>query len=258
MTPQPIIMVHGAFCGGWVFDRFAGPFRAAGHLVLTPDLPGHAPDAPPRAAAGLSMRDYARHVAALAGAQSEPPLIVGHSLGGLVALLAAERTPVAGVIALAPSPPWGVSGSTMEEAISAVALYALGPYWAMPIEPDYPTFRRYAVDRLPRAERQALHARMRPESGRAIFETLNWWLDPLTTTLVRPDRIGAPMLALSGGADVVHPPATVRETARRLGAAHRTFPEMSHWLPGEPGWENVAAVCLAWIADLAATRAAAE
>jgi pimeloyl-ACP methyl ester carboxylesterase len=123
------------------------------------------------------------------------------------------------VILLAPSAPWGVGGSSMEEAVSAVSLYALGPYWAQAIEPDYPSFRRYGVDRLEKDERRAIFARMRRESGRALFETLNWWLDPMMTTRVREEKIAAPMLAIGGGRDVIHPPATVSETARRIGIA---------------------------------------
>ncbi|HEY1425649.1 MAG TPA: alpha/beta hydrolase, partial [Caulobacteraceae bacterium] len=178
------------------------------------------------------------------------------SMGGLVALMTAMRTRVAGVVLLAPSAPWGVSGATMEEAISAVSLYALGPYWAQAIQPDYASFRRFAVDRLPSAARHALHARLRRESGRALFETLNWWLDPFMATAVDAARIGAPVLAIAGGQDVVHPAATVRETARRLGAAFEVMPDMSHWLLGEPGWEAVAARCLAWIESRALPMAA--
>lgn len=253
----PIVMAHGAFCGGWVWDRFAATFRTAGHQALTPDLPGHAADAPPDAARGLSMTDYARALADVALGLDAPPVLIGHSMGGLVALMAAMRTPVAGLVLLAPSAPWGVAGSTMEEAVSAVSLYALGPYWAQAVQPDYASFRRFAVDRLPSAARHALHARMRPESGRALFETLNWWLDPFMTTAVDAARIGAPILAIAGGHDVVHPPATVRETARRIGASFEIMPEMSHWLPGEPGWQAVAARCLAWI-EAAALPMAAE
>ena len=257
MQRAPILMTHGAFCGGWVWDAFAEPFRAAGHAVIAPDLPGHGPRDAADAVLGLSMSDYAGALAAAAAALPAPPVLVGHSLGGLVTLMAAARTPVAGVILLAPSPLWGVSGSTMEEAISAVSLYALGPYWAQVVQPDYASFRRFAVDRLPRAARHALHARMRPESGRALFEALNWWLDPFMTTAVDPARIGAPMLAIAGGADVIHPPATVRESARRLGASFEVMEGMSHWLPGEPGWEAVAARCLGWI-EAADTKLAAE
>jgi pimeloyl-ACP methyl ester carboxylesterase len=248
MQPSPILMVHGAFCGGWVFDAFAAPFVAAGHAVSAPDLPGHGAGERPGAAAGRSMSDYARFVAAEAGALGRPPIVVGHSMGGVVALLAAMQMPTAGVVLLAPSAPWGVGGSTMEEAVSAVSLYALGPYWAQAIEPDYTTFGNYGVDRLPSPERKAIFKRMRAESGRALFETLNWWLDPFMTTLIDPARIKAPMLALAGERDVIHPPATVGETARRLGARLEIMPNMSHWLPAEPGWRDVAAICQAWLA----------
>ncbi len=54
---------------------------------------------------------------------------------------------------------------------------------------------------------------------------------------------------------MIHPPATVRQTVARLGGSVEVFSEMSHWLPGEPGWEAVAAMCLDFIA--AESRAAA-
>jgi hypothetical protein len=41
----------------------------------------------------------------------------------------------------------------------------------------------------------------------------------------------------------------VRQTAARLSGTVSVFPEMSHWLPGEPGYLDVAAACLDWIAE---------
>ena len=64
------------------------------------------------------------------------------------------------------------------------------------------------------------------------------------------------MLAIVGGRDAIHPPTTVKAVAHRLGGEVRVLPRMSHWLPGEPGWEDVADVCLAWLADLDALNAA--
>ncbi len=236
-------MVHGAFCAGWVFDDFRRPFEAAGINVQTPDLPGHGPGQNP---AGLSMRDYADALVKACDRFETPPVLIGHSLGGLAAQLAAARARLSGLILLAPSAPWGVYGSTMEEGASAVGLYALGPFWLQSIPPDYGLARTYSLDRLDRAARDTVFGRMRPESGRALWETLNWWMDPFMTTQA-PRSLGVPVLALAGGRDVIHPPATVRQTAERLGGMVEVFTEMSHWLPGEPGWEAVAERCLAHV-----------
>lgn len=247
-------MIHGAFCGGWVFDHFRKPFEATGHKVLAPDLPGHGDGQSP---AGLSMGDYARAVAELCDAQADAPILIGHSMGGLVAQMAASRLarrrPAAGLILLAPSAPWGVTGTSMEEACSAVGLYALGAYWLQSVDPQYDLARTYSLDRLPREDVRRTFERMTAESGRALFETLNWWLDPMMTTSV--GSVGAPALTIAGGRDLIHPPATVRQVAARVGGSFQTFPQMSHWLPAEPGWDAVADACLDWLAQEA--RAAA-
>lgn len=246
MTAAPIVMVHGAFCGGWAFERFRAPFEAAGHEVLTPDLRGHAPDDPAEAVVGVSMTDYARDVAALCEGQAEPPILLGHSLGGLVAALAAGRAPVSAVVLLAPSAPWGVAASSMEEAITAFGLHMLGPFWAQAVPPDGDLMRRYSLDRVNRADRSAIVRRLRPESGRALWETLNWWLDPFMTTSLG-GAAPSPCLVIGGQRDVVHPPSTVRQTAARLGADFVEAPGMSHWLPGETGWEEIAEITLGWL-----------
>src|ERR1700761_6433990 len=102
-----VIMVHGGFCGGWAFDAFRQPFEAAGYACLAPDLRGHG--AGSSSVAGVSMTDFAKDIAALVEAEPVPPILIGHSMGGLVATMAAARARVRGLILLAPSPPWGVA-----------------------------------------------------------------------------------------------------------------------------------------------------
>jgi pimeloyl-ACP methyl ester carboxylesterase len=245
----PIVMVHGAFCGGWVFDAFRAPFEAIGHTVHTPDLRGHGPDDRESAVVGVSMRDYASDIVGLCRSLSEPPILIGHSMGGLVAQLAAARTNVRALVLLAPSAPWGVTGSTIEEAVTAVGLHMLGPFWTLPVRPDLSLMKRYSLDRMAREDRHAILDRLRPESGRAIWETLNWWLDPFMTTSIGERRPNAPTLAMVGERDVVHPPSTVKQTAQRLGATYQLLPGMSHWLPGEPGWVEVAEIVQAWLEE---------
>ncbi len=245
----PIVMTHGAFCGGWAFEDFRKPFEAAGHTVLTPDLRGHGASDSASAVVGVSMTDYARDIAALCAEQEQPPILMGHSLGGLVAAMAARRARVRAVVLLAPSAPWGVTSSSMEEAATAVGLHMLGPFWAQGVAPDRSLMRHYSLDRMPEAGREAVVARLRSESGRALWETLNWWLDPFMTTSAGAGALDAPCLVIAGQRDVVHPPSTVRQTATRLGGTFIEAPGMSHWLIGEPGWAEIAEIALGWLAE---------
>jgi len=248
LAARSVIFAHGAFCGGWAFERFRAPFEAAGFKTLAPDLRGHEPGAGPSATVGVSMADYAADLAGLIAREPEPPVLVGHSLGGLAAQMAAARAPVSALVLLAPSSPWGVAGGTLEEAISAVSLYGLGAFWTQAIEPDFGAAQAYSLDRMDEAERRGVFARMVPESGRALWETLNWWLDPLMTTSVAASAVKAPVLALAGERDRVHPPATVAQIAERYGGTTLVMDGMSHWLVGEPGWKRVAEAVLGWLA----------
>ena len=249
-------MVHGAFCGGWCFDDFRKPWEAAGFEVAAPDLPGHAPGEGALAAAGLSIRDYAQAVARWIRLCPEPPVLVGHSLGGLVIQLAAALAPVAGLVLIAPSPAWGQAVTSPIELAGGAALLAMrGPYWLQVIEPDYPVVRAFTFDRLGEDHARALYARMVPESGRALFEVLSWWLDPLLGAAAPPNT-AAPALVLGGALDRVHAPATVEATATRLKAPCRIFPGVSHWSIGEAAAEPLARAAVDWALALSAARAA--
>jgi pimeloyl-ACP methyl ester carboxylesterase len=243
-----IVMVHGAFCGGWCFEHFRTPFEAAGFEVIAPDLRGHAADAPANAVIGVSMSDYAADIARLCETLPEPPVLLGHSMGGLVAQLAARRAKIRALVLLAPSPPWGVMGSSLEEAATAFGVQVAGLFSSGALDPDRGLMRAYSLDRMPKDEREAAVARLRPESAMAVRETLNWWLDPFMTTSVGPGAITAPSLVISGQGDVVHSSATAKAIADRIGAAFKIMQGMSHWLVGEPGWEQVAEIALAWLA----------
>jgi pimeloyl-ACP methyl ester carboxylesterase len=168
-------------------------------------------------------------------------------MGGLVALMAARRAPVRALVLLAPSPPWGMMGASLEETATALGVQMASLFLGGALSPDRSLMRAYSLDRLSKPEREAAIARLRPESATAVRETLNWWLDPFMTTSVGSGRLKAPALVMVGAGDVVHTPATCRAVADSLRADFQVMPGMSHWLVGEPGWERVAGDTLTWL-----------
>lgn len=83
------LLIHGAWHGGWCWRKVVPLLEAKGHKVLAPDLPGHGND--PTPAAGVTLQDYADRICKLAGAQSAPVTLVGHSMGGVAITQAAEN-----------------------------------------------------------------------------------------------------------------------------------------------------------------------
>jgi pimeloyl-ACP methyl ester carboxylesterase len=87
---RTLVLVAGAWHGAWCWERLTPLLEAAGHRVLTPELPATgASHADP---AHASLDSWARHVAELVSVQEEPVVLVGHSRGGAVISRAAEMT----------------------------------------------------------------------------------------------------------------------------------------------------------------------
>lgn len=248
--PRPVIFVHGAFCGGWAFDGFRQPFEAAGYQTHTPTLPGHERGDDLQHLGKLGVRDYADAIVKLARAMPAAPILVGHSLGGLVAQLAAARGPCSGLVLLAPSAPWGVLPTTLDEHGNSFGLSLLGDYWHRPVLPDYAVARQTSLDRLSRDEARHAFSRFVPESGRAVLEAVQWWLDHTMASAAPVYKITAPVLGVAGSADRVNAASTVRRIVNRFPSSQASFqemPKMSHWLVGEPEWPDLARLTLDWL-----------
>jgi non-heme chloroperoxidase len=251
-SKPPVVMIHGAFAGPWAWEGFAGRFRAAGYKVHTPALRHHASEKPPPGLGQTSLIDYAADLDVFLDALDIPPVLVGHSMGGLLAQMLATRRKTAALILLAPSAPWGVPPSTLFEIASAQAMLLNVGFWDTALKPDEYIAGRHALDRVPPAARDAVMARFVPESGRAIFEIMHWGLDMRRSGEVDSRKLDCPLLVLAGGEDRINPPGTVERVAAlyREFATYEKMPGMSHWLVGEPGWEKVADRAVAWLAEI--------
>jgi len=85
------LLIHGAWHGGWCWRSVAPLLEARGHRVLAPDLPGHGDDRTPGAA--VTLQSYTDRICQIAGGQTEPVILAGHSMGGVVITQAAENCP---------------------------------------------------------------------------------------------------------------------------------------------------------------------
>jgi pimeloyl-ACP methyl ester carboxylesterase len=251
-TKAPVVMIHGAFAGPWAWEGFAGKFRAAGYKVHTPALRHHSGEKPPAVLGQTSLTDFVADLDAFLDELETPPILVGHSMGGLLAQMLAARRETAALILLAPSAPWGVPPSTLFEIASAQAMLLNVGFWDTVLKPDEHIAGRHALDRVPQAVRDDVMARFVPESGRAIFEIMHWGLDMRRSGEVDARKLDCPLLVLVGGEDRINPPSTVERVAglyREL-ATYEKVPGMSHWLVGEPGWEKVADRAINWLGQL--------
>jgi pimeloyl-ACP methyl ester carboxylesterase len=247
-----VVMIHGAFCGGWVFEAWRPLFAAQGYDVYTPTLRHHQAGSPQSELARTGMCDYAADLEALLGSVGEAPIVIGHSLGGLLAQMLAARGRVRALILLAPSAPWGMLPSTASEFFAAQGLHAEGLFWRKALAPSHWIAAAHALDLVPEDERASILGRLVPESGLAMFEVLHWMFDRYRATYVDPRAVACPILCLVGARDRINPPATVRRLARRYGgrARYEELPGRSHWLPAEPGWERIATGSLDWLSRI--------
>lgn len=239
----PVVLIHGMWAKGRCLDRVRAHFEARGHPVLSPTLPFHdvAPGSgPDPALATASLLDYCdaleTEIADRLGERRHEAILIGHSMGGLLAQKLAARGLGGTLICLAPAPAAGsfpfLPGPT-RIFLPAVLRWN---FWRKIQQPDWPAARRSIFNGVPEAEARREFADAVPESGRVLFELGFWFLDGENAAAVNRDRIRMPVLIVVGSEDRITPPAWARAAARGFEgrARYQELPGFGHWLIGEP------------------------
>lgn len=266
-TRGSIVFIHGMWGGGRQWANWEARFGAEGYETLAPTLPWHdiAPDDPPPEALGdASLLDYADFIEKQIGSLGSKPIIVGHSMGGIVAqILLARGAGTAGVL-LAPAPPSGAP-AMWELAMPSVTRTLLGKLFtaAIPKKPHRLSFRQAAyscLNNMSREQQEAEYAQWVWESGRALWELGFWYLDGRKAARVDPAKVTVPTLTIAAGRDRIVPERVVRSNAARYrdrGGDYTVFESRAHMLICEDGWEEVADHCAGWLAEKAPAAAVA-
>ena len=101
---KPLMFVHGELAGSWVWERFLGYFAGRGWEGHAINLRNHywSQTADPTT---LSFDTYVEHVVAALDRLGPTTVAVGHGMGSLLALKAAERVAISGLVLVAPQMP---------------------------------------------------------------------------------------------------------------------------------------------------------
>ena len=230
-------------------------FQDQGFVCHTPSYRFHdLPDGPERTKAltGVSIADYVEDIASFLATLDQRPIVVGHSLGGLIAQLLNGRGLIRAGILLNSSIISGTVPTTdLERALGKMFMSA-GPFWDLVPGQDFDLLSAYGLNTMPVDQQHEICDRLETESGQVLFELFFWLYDLNQVTKVDIDRASAPLLFLSGSEDKVVPPSTARSMADRYGPL-ATFVQIDgrcHYMQLETGWEELARISLDWLDDL--------
>jgi pimeloyl-ACP methyl ester carboxylesterase len=229
----PLLFVHGLGHGAWCWEHWLDAAADAGHPAYAVSLRGHGGS--PGRLRTARLREYTDDVVATAESLPRPPVLVGHSMGGLVVQQALARYAARAAVLVAPVPAHPAVSSLVAIA-RRHPLDALG----IVVGRSLPPRADYLFHELAPADAHRHTDRCHGESAVVQYQLL------LHRPAGRP--LGdPPVLVLATPDDRLVPVRGVRSTAARYGATLQEFPGMGHDLMLDARWREPADAMLAWL-----------
>lgn len=217
MSEAPhVVLIHGNWSRGEQLAAARAAFNERGFTAHTPTLRHHELPIHEGASkiASLSLRDYVDDLVAFVGSLETPPLLVGHSMGGLLAQLVAARTRHIGLLAACPAPAAGIAGSTAANRRMAMPWFLRLRAWAKPVPPPtFDRFRQWVANAQPEDTAREIYDGLVCDSGRAQCEMLVALLRLSKTTYVDAAAVDTPVLVIGGERDLIVPAGVLQQTA---------------------------------------------
>jgi pimeloyl-ACP methyl ester carboxylesterase len=244
----PLLFIHGAFA---THQPFAGWMEAlarigwGGVAVARRGMVGGGTAA---SVADVTIADYVDDTLRAIDALGEPPIVVGHSLGGLIAQKIAELGKCRAAVLVAPAP----AGMLTAQPGALPAFLPMFPNILMgrPIRPSCNTCETIALNCIPPQERTRIHDALVHESGKVYREMI------FGTFRVDAGKVQCPVLVVGGRQDRIVSIGLMQGTAKRYGAELKLYDGHGHWLLEEPGYETIVADVGAWLERVVARDAA--
>lgn len=221
------LLLHGAWAGPWMFENWMSRVYAAGYDVCAINLHQLSDNL-----SDLNMERYIQGVRDVIACHiSKPSLLIGHSMGGLIAAALAHEGLASKVALVSPVPPWGLLSCWPTKPVRQLVRRFSKKYFLRAVIRGDP-FRiplndalALGLDAFPDPEE--LHKRMSPESGRAVR-------DMILGSIKVPD-LKCPGIVVSGLEDRLMPPEIHEKVARHFRIQTHKHSSVGHLMMLEDG-----------------------
>jgi pimeloyl-ACP methyl ester carboxylesterase len=243
--PTPLLFVHGAYGAAWVWEpHFLPYFAERGFVVHALSLRGHGASEGAVTLPFARLRDFVADLAQVVDELDTAPVLIGHSMGGMVVQKYLHLRPVPAAVLMASVPPHGMLGTFLGMGFTNPDLFremarmqALGPSVPDPLMVRRALFADETPDDVVRTY---LH-RFQGESTLVILDLMGLDLPPSTPML------DLPVLVLGAENDMFVFPGGLQATAETYRTKAEIFPRMAHAMMLDYGWEMVAERIHAWL-----------
>lgn len=258
---KTIILIHGAWVTPKCWDPLISFLEARGYRVIAPPWPGKERSIeeqrknPDPKLATLGVKEIVDHYEKIIRAEQEPPILIGHSFGGLFVQMLLDRGVGACGVSIDSAPPKGVF-AFYPSVIRGMGRPLATPFgWKRILRIPFSDFVYAFVHLLlPEEQRAVYDTYVVPESGRIFWQAAFSPVNTVTRVNFKNDN-RAPLLLIAGGEDKTIPPQMNRENFEKYtGSKARTdfkeFPGRVHGIIVQKDWEEVAEFSEKWIREV--------
>jgi len=257
-SSTPIVLINGLWMTALSWENWVKRYTGKGFQVIAKSWPGMDIDInelrrDPSPIATLGITQIVDHYEKIIRGLSSPPIIIGHSFGGLITQILLDRGLGMAGVAIAPAPVKGILFlplSTLKVSFPALSNPA-NAHRALPLTPEQ--FHYAFTNNLSEEESLKVYERYAvPGPDHVLFQAALANFNPHAATTVNfENNDRAPLLLVSGGKDHVSPASVVEanyKLYRKASAVteYKEFPERTHYTLGQAGWEEVADYALEW------------